>query len=194
MTDPDDRRDDGAREGAPADAPATTGETADAPATAGDAAAEDAPAEPAAGDDAGQGPSRSASAGGSLTRRQFAAGAGAALLLPAASRLTPWRDARHGGAGRDGDGVRGARHATRPGAPPPERGSPQEAEEEPPGTAALVDHVRARWGDRLSEDDLEQIRSSVAGQLRAGSSIAEVPLANGDGPATMFRAYRGGGA
>lgn len=134
-------------------------------------------------------------AAGSLTRRQFAAGTGAALFLPLAARLTPWRGGgrRRPGAPVDGDGVRDVRPARRPGAPPAQRGTARQQEEEPPGTGALVDHVRARWGERLSEDDLEQIRSSVAGQLSAGSSIAEVPLANGDGPATVFRAYRGDG-
>lgn len=141
------------------------------------------------GEDGGQDTPRASS----LTRRQFAAGTGAALLLPVASGLAPWPrpgGQRGSGATREESIVAGA---PGPGAPPARRRAPQEGEEEPPGTDALVEYVRARWGDRLSDDELEQIRSSVAGQLRAASSIAEVPLENGDGPATAFRAYRGEG-
>lgn len=110
-----------------------------------------------------------------LTRRQFAAGAGAALLLPLPGGLSPWH-------ARDGPGV------AAPGAPR------QQEDEEPPGTEALAAYVEARWGDRLSENHLEQIRSSVAGNLRAASTIGEVPLENGDGPAFVFRPYRGPGS
>lgn len=183
MTEPDDPRHVDTGRDHPASGSAATG---------GRRPGEGAAPAPSSSDGAGAPPS---SAAGSLTRRQFAVGSGAAFLLPVAARLTPWRAGRRGRAGApvDADGVRDVRPARRPGAPPAERGAARQPEEEPPGTAALVDHVRARWGDRLSEDGLEQIRSSVAGQLRAGSSIAEVPLANGDGPATVFRAFRGDG-
>lgn len=135
-------------------------------------------------------------AGPTYTRRRFAAGAGAALLAPLAARLTPWNVGDGGGppGGVAADGRTAP--VTRPDGRVPGGGTQQEQEEEkePPGTAALVDYVEARWGDRLSADDLEQIRSSVAGNLRAASAIDEVSLANADEPAFVFRPYRGEGS
>ncbi|MFW6193555.1 MAG: hypothetical protein ACOC83_08715, partial [Gemmatimonadota bacterium] len=58
----------------------------------------------------------------------------------------------------------------------------------------LLDYVEARWGDRISEGELEEVRASIAGNLRAASSLREVPLENGDGPALRFRPYRGSGS
>lgn len=123
--------------------------------------------------------------GPTVTRRQFAAGAGAAILLPVAARLTPW-------ATGDAPAGRGGGVVSRPG---PDAGGPrartQEGQEEPPGTEALTEYVEARWGDRLSEEGLEQVRSSIAGNLRAASALDEVDLENGDGPALRFHPYRG---
>lgn len=127
-----------------------------------------------------------------VTRREFAVGAGATLLLPLAARLSP----------RTVGGAPGVVAAAAPTAAGPGPAAPdgvglaplQEGEEDPPGTEALVDHVEARWGDRLSEDDREQIRASVAGNLRAASALREVPLENGDEPAVAFRPHRGSDA
>lgn len=123
--------------------------------------------------------------GPTVTRRQFAAGAGAAILLPVAARLTPW-------ATGDAPAGRGRGFVSGPG---PDAGGAgaglQEGREEPPGTQALTEYVEARWGDRLSEEELEQVRSSIAGNLRAASALDEVDLENGDGPALRFHPYRG---
>lgn len=130
---------------------------------------------------------RTGGEGATVTRRQFAAGAGAALLLPVAARLSPWATG-DAGSGRMAGVVSG---------PGPDAGGPRtrpregQEEEEPPGTEALLDYVEARWGDRLSEDEREQVRSSIAGNLRAASALDEVDLTNGDGPALRFHAYRG---
>lgn len=121
-----------------------------------------------------------------LTRREFAVGAGTTALLPLVRRLpVPWPAPRPTGPTADGP---------RPhtGRPDGRRPAPQERDAPPPGTEALVDYVRARWGERLSEKQLGQIRETVADNLRAAGSIREVPLANADEPAPAFRAYRGG--
>lgn len=134
-------------------------------------------------------------AGPTFTRREFAAGAGAALLAPVAARLSPWYAAdvgpRPGRLAAEGrirpmkrpDGSRADAAAGR-----------QEAGEEPAGTEALVDYVEARWGDLLSAEDREQVRASVAGNLRAASALDEVELQNADEPAFAFSPYRGGSA
>lgn len=113
-----------------------------------------------------------------ITRRAFAQRASAAALVPIvvglpyiASGMDP--EAEAGPAGR-------------------RAGAPQEAQEdeEPPGVDALLDHVRALYGERLTDSDLAVIRDGIAGNLRAGLRLRDVPLTNSDGPAIFFQAYR----
>lgn len=61
----------------------------------------------------------------------------------------------------------------------------------PAGTEALVQFLEAKYGDALTESDLEELRDDVAGNLRAAAEIDDVELANSTGPAFTFRAYRG---
>lgn len=71
-----------------------------------------------------------------------------------------------------------------------------EAEDEespapPVGTEQLLNYLAARYGDVLSEEDVEALREDVAGNLRNAQAMDEVDLANGDDMALTFRAYRG---
>lgn len=113
-----------------------------------------------------------------ITRREFAQRAGVAALVPIVAGLP------HIVPGMDPEAEAGpaGRHA----------GAPQEIQEdeEPPGVAALLDHVRALYGERLTDADLAVIRDGIAGNLRSGLRLREVPLANSDGPAIFFQAYR----
>ena len=115
-----------------------------------------------------------------LSRRQFARCTGAAALVPMAAglpALAPLREALQSGA------------RTEAALPSPAR--PLLAQDdEPPGVDALLDYVRARYGDRLSPQDLEKIREGIVGNLRAGARIREIPLANSDEPGLIFGAYR----
>ncbi len=113
-----------------------------------------------------------------ITRREFAQRAGVAALVPIVvglPHIAPGMDpeAEAGPAGR-------------------RTGAPQEIQEdeEPPGVDALIDHVRALYGERLTDSDLAVIRDGIAGNLRSGLRLREVPLANSDGPAIFFQAYR----
>ncbi len=112
------------------------------------------------------------------TRRAFAQRAGVAALVPIVvglPHIAPGMgpEAKAGPTGRRAD-------------------APQEIQEdeEPPGVDALLDHVRALYGERLTDSDLAVIRKGIAGNLRAGLRLREVPLANSDGPAIFFQAYR----
>lgn len=109
-----------------------------------------------------------------MTRRRFAAVAASSALLPLAA---PWPAAA---------GPRAA--STGAGALAPGRG--QEQEEEPAGTEALLDYVRAVYGDRLGGDELEVVREEIASYLRAAQTVRGFPLENGDPPAFEFRAWR----
>ena len=61
----------------------------------------------------------------------------------------------------------------------------------PPGTAELVAFVAARYGDRLTEEQLAALEERVADYREKGEALADVDLDNGDGPAGEFRAFRG---
>ncbi len=112
-----------------------------------------------------------------ITRREFAQRAGVAALVPIVVGLP------HIAPGMDPEAEAGptGRRA----------GAPHESQdEEPPGVDALLDHVRALYGERLTDSDLAVIRDGIAGNLRAGLQLRDVPLTNSDGPAIFFQAYR----
>lgn len=113
-----------------------------------------------------------------ITRRAFAQRAGIAALVPIVVGLP------HIGPAVDAEAKAGpvGRRA----------GAPQDAQEdeEPPGVDALLDRVRALYGERLTDSDLAAIRDGIASNLRSGLQLREVPLANSDGPAILFQAYR----
>ncbi len=113
-----------------------------------------------------------------ITRREFAQRAGVAALVPIVVGLP------HIAPGMDREAEAGAAGGR--------AGAPQEIQEdeEPPGVDALLDHVRAVYGERLTDSDLAVIRDGIAGSLRSGLRLREVPLANSDGPAIFFQAYR----
>jgi hypothetical protein len=46
--------------------------------------------------------------------------------------------------------------------------------------------VRDRWGDRLSADDLAQLRHVVEGLVGAAQEVRRVPLTNADAPLDGF--------
>ena len=52
----------------------------------------------------------------------------------------------------------------------------------------LTEIVRRRFGARLTEAQLYEIRKDIEGSLDAGRLLRDVPLQNADEPATSFRA------
>lgn len=124
-----------------------------------------------------------------VSRRRFAAEAGAAALLPLAVGWPPLLG-RTGSVGPAMGATGGADPSLVEAATSvPGRQEAQE-EEAPPGTDALLDYVRARYGERLDEEALEIVREEIAGSLRSAEALREVPLENGDEPACAFRAWR----
>lgn len=108
-----------------------------------------------------------------MSRRRFAAVAAGSALLPLAAPLrASWIHGR-------GEG---------PLATPPPGGSAQE--EAPAGTDALLDYVRALYGDQLDDDDLAVVREEIASYQRASRTLRQFPLENADSPAFAFRAWR----
>jgi len=56
---------------------------------------------------------------------------------------------------------------------------------------ALAGIVKLRYGSRLNEEALKEITRSLDGTLKAAATLRKEPLENSDGPAVVFRAWRG---
>lgn len=67
------------------------------------------------------------------------------------------------------------------------------AETPDPETDTLFEIVRQRYGERLTGDQLDQLRKIVHGQVEAARALRAVPLTNADEPSQRFEAYRSDG-
>jgi hypothetical protein len=65
-----------------------------------------------------------------------------------------------------------------------------EAAKPDPEADALFEIVRRRYGDRLTPDQLNELRKIVAGQLEAARALRAVTLTNADEPMQPFAPYR----
>lgn len=61
----------------------------------------------------------------------------------------------------------------------------------PVGTEELLRYLAARYGDLLSEEDIEALEEDVADNLGNAEALDAVELDNGDDLAVTFEAYRG---
>ncbi len=61
--------------------------------------------------------------------------------------------------------------------------SPKEAE-------FLFQMVRDRYGDRLSAEELEEVRKGVKGIAEAAEALRSVKLGNGTEPFSIFKPYK----
>lgn len=55
----------------------------------------------------------------------------------------------------------------------------------------LFSIIKERYGDRLSEDELAEVKKGVDRIVEAAEKLREVRLENGDEPFFVFRPYRG---
>lgn len=55
---------------------------------------------------------------------------------------------------------------------------------------SLVHLVRQRYGSRLTEAELEDVRQGIEAMMQAAAVLRAIPLANSDEPGTVFRPYR----
>ncbi len=63
--------------------------------------------------------------------------------------------------------------------------------ESKPESEILFGIVRERYGDRLNDDELEEVRKGVDALAEAAESLRKVKLENGDEPFSVFTPYRG---
>ncbi len=52
--------------------------------------------------------------------------------------------------------------------------------------------VRERYGDRLDDEQLEEVKKGVEGIFEAAESLRKIKLENGDEPYSLFVPYRKG--
>ena len=61
------------------------------------------------------------------------------------------------------------------------------------GEAELMFNVvRERYGDRLDDAQLDEVRKGVEGIFEAAQALREITLENGDEPYSLFVPYRKG--
>lgn len=75
-----------------------------------------------------------------------------------------------------------------PSAPPQRQGR----QERDPVAEQLTDALRAKYRDRLTDEQWEEVRRGVEGNLRAAKALHDHPLPVEAEPAFVFRAYRAG--
>jgi len=57
-------------------------------------------------------------------------------------------------------------------------------------TSILMELVKERYGERLTEEQLEHVSKSLKTVLDAGKALRETPLENSDEPYNVFKPYR----
>jgi hypothetical protein len=73
---------------------------------------------------------------------------------------------------------------------PPQRQNEQERD---PVALHLTEGLKAKYRDRLTEAQWEEVRRGIEGNLRAARQLRNFELPIQTEPAFVFRAYRGGG-
>ena len=66
-----------------------------------------------------------------------------------------------------------------------------ESSPDPQAVEALFELVRLRYGDRLDEDQLAEVRAGVQAAAKASDELRSVSLENGDEPFFVFQPFRG---
>ena len=56
---------------------------------------------------------------------------------------------------------------------------------------ALVEMLKGRYGDRLTDEQLADLRKAVKAASERAAQMRSVPLGNGDDPAFVFTPFRG---
>jgi hypothetical protein len=59
-----------------------------------------------------------------------------------------------------------------------------------PEADALIEIVRQRYGDRLTPEELDEVRKIVQAQVEAARALRAIRLTNADEPVQPFAPYR----
>jgi hypothetical protein len=75
-----------------------------------------------------------------------------------------------------------------PSAPP----QPQSQQQRDPQSVHLMEALRAKYGTRLTDEQWEEVRKGIEGNLRGAKALHDFPLPTETEPDFVFRAYRAG--
>ena len=83
---------------------------------------------------------------------------------------------------------------TAPGAPVAPSAPPQRQGQQPPDPVAvhLTESLKEKYKDRLTEEQWDDVRGQIQGNLRSARALRQFELPITTEPAFVFRAYRGG--
>ena len=70
--------------------------------------------------------------------------------------------------------------------PPPELTPKLKAEVD-----AKLQHIFARWGDRLNDEQRKRMRTIVSEHVKMLDAVRQVKISNGDSPASVLKLMRG---
>lgn len=127
------------------------------------------------------------------TRREFAKAAVAAVAMPV---LAPLAGCAPAASPAPTPAPAAAAPVAPPSAPaaPSAPAQPQAGQQAPdPVAVHLTEGLKAKYGDRLTEAQWEEVRRGVEGNLRAARQLRAFELPIQTEPAFVFGAYRGGG-
>jgi len=57
-------------------------------------------------------------------------------------------------------------------------------------TSILMELVKERYGERLTEEQLEHVENSLKRVMETGKALRDTPLENSDEPYNVFKPYR----
>ena len=126
-----------------------------------------------------------------VSRRGFAKAAAAAALVPVMAPL-----AACAGGQPEPASTPSAEPAATTGATPAAPSAPPQAQgarPRDPMAEELMEVLRVRFPDRLNAEQWEEVRRGIEGNQRIAKALHDFRIPTATEPATVFRAYRGGG-
>jgi hypothetical protein len=127
----------------------------------------------------------------STSRREFTKAALAAVAVPVLAPLAGCASTPPPAAPAPAEAAAPVAAPASPVAPsaPPQRQNEQERD---PVALHLTEGLKAKYRDRLTEAQWDEVRKQVEGNLRAARALRNFELPIQAEPAFVFRAYRGG--
>jgi hypothetical protein len=130
----------------------------------------------------------------STTRREFAKAAVVAVAAPVLAPLAACAHPRPSPAPAPAAANPSAAPVAAPAAPVAPSAPPQQGQQRPPDPMSihLTEALKTKYHDRLNDEQWEEVRKGIEGNLRTARALRNFELPITTEPAFVFRAYRGG--
>jgi len=136
-------------------------------------------------------PDESSVLNSNTTRREFTRTALAAVAVPVLAPLAGCA-AKPEAAPAPAPAPQAAAPVAAPASPVAPSAPPQQQQAPDPVAVHLTEGLKAKYGDRLTAAQWEEVRKGVEGNLRAARQLRNFELPISTEPAFVFRAWRGG--